>query len=417
MGTGDEPSYPPLPDEPPEQKKTRRKLWDLTHHLHCPVIGTCFEVAELHRLARKARTRNDGPCLSDDASDYDVHVGFVSVARNKNALSLAAHKALEKKHAAHVRRFNKARTRQQLDMLWREALACGEVPGAFWALLTHPKAGRTLRDKAREEVHMLSHQIGAGQRADLKRLAVTQTELTGLKRDFDALYRRSRLQIEERESRILELETQLREYEARCRRLAAAQQGLQRQLEKPQADETQQTIARLKEQVVAHDRHSQALEKAQDHWRRTCEAAEQRAARLDTEVAQRRDECAALERLIEQSTTNCRDCREADCTRCPDLGGRLILCVGGRNQLIGQYRSLVKQCNGRFDHHDGGIEDNRQRLDAMLSSADAVFCPTDCVSHDAYHRLKRVCKRYRKPCVLMRSSGLSSFARALESLS
>jgi hypothetical protein len=90
-----------------------------------------------------------------------------------------------------------------------------------------------------------------------------------------------------------------------------------------------------------------------------------------------------------------------------------VLCVGGRQRLIEQYRKLVVRCNGRFEHYDGGKEDNRQRLDALLSSADAVVCATDSVSHDAYYRLKRFCKKVEKPHVFMRGSGVSSFTRAI----
>lgn len=55
-----------------------------------------------------------------------------------------------------------------------------------------------------------------------------------------------------------------------------------------------------------------------------------------------------------------------------------------------------------------------QRLNALLSSADVVICAIDCVSPDAYNRSKRFHKRFAKPCVLLRSSGVSTFARALE---
>jgi hypothetical protein len=77
---------------------------------------------------------------------------------------------------------------------------------------------------------------------------------------------------------------------------------------------------------------------------------------------------------------------------------------------------MVTRCNGRFEHYDGGVEDNRQRLDSLLSSADAVVCATDSVSHDAYYRLKRFCKRHAKPHVFVRGSGISSFTRALYSM-
>jgi hypothetical protein len=52
----------------------------------------------------------------------------------------------------------------------------------------------------------------------------------------------------------------------------------------------------------------------------------------------------------------------------------------------------------------------------MLAAADAVVCPADCVSHDAYHRAKRFCKRTGKPCILLRTSGVVAFAQALRAV-
>jgi len=37
----------------------------------------------------------------------------------------------------------------------------------------------------------------------------------------------------------------------------------------------------------------------------------------------------------------------------------------------------------------------------------------DCVSHAASLRTKRFCKRYAKPVVMLRSSGISSFTKGL----
>jgi hypothetical protein len=51
-----------------------------------------------------------------------------------------------------------------------------------------------------------------------------------------------------------------------------------------------------------------------------------------------------------------------------------------------------------------------------LAAADAVICPADNVSHGAYYVVKRLCKQYGKPCVLLKNSGLSSFARGLSAL-
>lgn len=81
-----------------------------------------------------------------------------------------------------------------------------------------------------------------------------------------------------------------------------------------------------------------------------------------------------------------------------------------------KYRSLVDRYNGEMVHHDGGVEDSRQRLEALLCAADVVVCPADGMSHDAYLKAKRYRKRTAKPCVLLKSSGVGSFARALEQI-
>jgi hypothetical protein len=42
-----------------------------------------------------------------------------------------------------------------------------------------------------------------------------------------------------------------------------------------------------------------------------------------------------------------------------------------------------------------------------------VFCPVDCVSHDACRRVKQHCRRQDKPFIPLRSSGLTAFAAGL----
>ena len=114
---------------------------------------------------------------------------------------------------------------------------------------------------------------------------------------------------------------------------------------------------------------------------------------------------------------DCDTCREGhDLSLGLDLAGRRILCVGGRSDLAPRYRDLVQRCNGELIRHDGGLEDSQQRLEAALASADAVICPADAVSHNAYSRTKRFCKRMGKPCVLVPRSSVGAFAQALTAL-
>lgn len=393
-------------------KRGRRKLWDIPSKHHCPVIGTCLEVEELRRIAAKVGFRSDGP-----PSDYEVHVGFVCAADQKNPLSIATHKLLEKKYAAAVQRFSRAKNGAALTALWREALASGEVPAALWALVTHGQADERLLALAYEDVHMLSHQVGAGQRADLARLAGAREEVLALRARCEDATRRHRRSMEEKERHTRTLEERLQQAQGLRTRLAELQDRLEA-LE-PGLELTH-LCARLEasERRTAEltHRHGEAQAQAaayRERWR----AAEARIQQLQKELSEKPDPYGARESPGMRDISPSPDTyEEADCRGCLDLGGQHILCVGGRSTLTEHYRAVVMRFNGSFARHDGGIEDSRQRLEPMLAAADAVVCPLDCVSHDACRRAKRFCKRHGKPCILLPGSSISAFATAVESV-
>ena len=410
----------PLPteplDAPPESllRPGRRKLWDIPHKYHCPVIGTCFCVADLRRIALRFVPRGTAP-----PSDYEVHVSFVGAATTRNALSIAAHKSLERRYQSAVMRFARARDADALRDLWSESLARGEVPGAFWALMTHGKADAAVLALAFEEVHMLSHQVGAGLRADLKRLAETQRDLNTLKRESDTLQRRARDQADEREARIRQLEQALVAREAEVARLAERERVLSARIafldggeSARQSAELEVRLASLKIRLAVAEREIVCERSRQDEAQRHGEAQ-------GLALQEKQAECEALERLLTESLAQgmadgCDACPDLDCPRRADLAGRLVLCVGGRLPHVQEFGRLVARCNGRFDHHDGGLEDGAHRLESLLAGADAVVCATDFVSHAAYYRTKRYCKHHEKPHVLLQRSGLAAFALALE---
>src|SRR5262249_27759310 len=73
---------------------------------------------------------------------------------------------------------------------------------------------------------------------------------------------------------------------------------------------------------------------------------------------------------------------------------------------------LTERTGAVFIHHDSGIDDRSELLDACVVRADPGFFPIECVSHNAV----AVIKRTSKPYVALRSSGLSSFPAALQAL-
>jgi len=95
------------------------------------------------------------------------------------------------------------------------------------------------------------------------------------------------------------------------------------------------------------------------------------------------------------------------------LKGSRFLYVGGRPGQIQRIRAFVEGAQAEFLHHDGGVEDRKGLLAGMVSRADAIFFPADCVSHDAAGALKRLCRQAGKPYLPLRSASLMCFITAL----
>lgn len=98
------------------------------------------------------------------------------------------------------------------------------------------------------------------------------------------------------------------------------------------------------------------------------------------------------------------------------LREKTVLCVGGRNGNVANYRDVIERAGGHFAHHDGGLEDNQGALDSVLAAADLVICQTGCISHNAYWRVKDFCKRTGKQCVFVENPSTSSLTRSLQQI-
>jgi Uncharacterized protein conserved in bacteria (DUF2325). len=100
----------------------------------------------------------------------------------------------------------------------------------------------------------------------------------------------------------------------------------------------------------------------------------------------------------------------------PSKSIRSFLYVGGRDCQVAHLRQIASNHGAELIHHDGGLREAVSRIDTVLPSVDCVFCPIDCISHDACLRVKSGCKKFGKTFIPLRNGSKSSLERALQTL-
>jgi hypothetical protein len=361
--------------------RSRRKLWEVPSHLHCSVIGTCLSMDDLRKLTRKGGMR-----ISDDATDYCVHSYFVREAGTESKLARMLHKMLDDKHAVDIKRFSAvASDAAAIEALWEKAMDNGRVAGAYWAVLSLRCAPSELVTSVYGQVHMLSHVLGGYNRNAIQRLATAEKQVADLTRHRDAALS-AKLELERaKEKRICELETEL------CRLRASSPAIASVVVDSRETVRLKTRLARAEQRVSAERER-----------RRAAEARLEQLQLLDTDVpAERPNHNAETPAPAQRPVV--------------DVAGQCVLYVGGRQALVPHIRSAIERRQGRLLHHDGGLEQAPKILETLVTQADMVFCPLDCVSHSACLRVKRLCQRLDKPFLLLRSSGASSLVRVLRS--
>ena len=133
-----------------------------------------------------------------------------------------------------------------------------------------------------------------------------------------------------------------------------------------------------------------------------CQAAEGERDALRREIESLEDHIAGLLAPV-----------AGDAEAALELYARAILYVGGRPNQIPQLKALVERSGARFLHHDGGIEHSSSLLPGLISRADVLLFPIDCISHDAVATLKRLCRQLEKPYLPLRTASLATLASSL----
>jgi hypothetical protein len=388
-------------DTPPIPAR-RSKLAELDGNLHCSIIGTCLSTTELRRIIPRY-----APLLDrKQASDLQIHHTAVEFSINGGAVAKELNKLLDERHALTIKKFRTASDQAALGQLWQEALAAGDIPGAYWALMTHPLVNVELRNQAFGDVHMLSHLVGAANRADIRRLVALEAECEQLKeqntRQQSRLHDLSKAHAESSTAQ----QHQLADLKAQLVRQEAMPDVPQAELAQLRAalSETRQKLA------LQTDRHNEVEQRLlTEQTRNTLLNASAQRAQEEATAAQM--ELRALEQAFLHTMSGA-----ADGNALPQLDGKCVLYVGGRPGVSSVLVKMVAAASGELLVHDGGLEDRKGMLAAMLPRADLVVFPVDFVSHNAMHLAKQTCLRHGIPCHPIRSASVASFVELMQRL-
>jgi Uncharacterized protein conserved in bacteria (DUF2325) len=407
---------------PPVSRK-RTTIWDMHHSVHCSIIGTCLSSAEIRRLLVKL----DVPG-AETADDHDLHKQGVALAGKAHGGGKFIQKALDHRHETAIRQFAKAKDEAALGRLWDDAARRGDIPGAYWATLSHPLATDALMRKAFGNVHMLSHMIGAANRADIRRLCQLEEENAAQSARIEAQQRQLRDGFTERDGRIRLLNDALGRALARAPALpetvaddARAAREAIRDLE-GRLDRETARHARLEGRLEAALRTQSQAETARRIAVRECEDLRRELALAEAQIAGLlAQESTKQESTKQESTKQATAGQDPAGTVAHDsialqLGGAQVLYVGGRAHQVPQIKAVVERAGGVLLYHDGGIEHSTALLPGLVSRADCTVFPVDCISHDAMGLVKRQCRQAAKPFVPLRTSSLASLLAGLARL-
>ena len=374
--------------EPCVAGSRRRRVWELGSNTHCPLVGVALPLGALRKLVERV---TGGRLLHDD---YDIHVGAVGECALRNPLSEALQKELERRYAGDVARFRAARSTGEVAALWAGAVADGKVAGAFWAGLTHPRCTAELEQRICRDIHMVQHQAGACARVDMDKYQALQLENARLLRELTRAQGRCQLLQQEKAAMAERHDRQLMQARAASVAKDTDIHQLRQALDKLRAE-----VPELEERKRLANRLAQMEERETSL-----------KARLAALTAARQTAPAA-----EPAAPAMEDAAPAPAVEMPvRLVNRSVLCVGGRSGSVPVYRNVLERVGAQFAHHDGGLEDSANQLDASLAAADLVICQTGCISHHAYWRVKDHCKRTGKRCIFVDKPSVSSLLKSLQ---
>ena len=390
------------------------------------MIGACLSVTEMRKLCRVSIFQIIG--MYDD---YQLHTQFMQISGLDDSRGKALQKYFDQKYSLSLKRYCRVVDEAEIYALWEEDWQEGRIDQAWFGILSNVYASFSLVNSIYRKLHMLGHENLNSRFIQQKEITAVQAKLDDceallFRERQDHLQEKLRLQAmfteKEMDWHLLEqLKNELRKAKAELDQLKSPDWQVSGKVNREdELASLRQQVKNLSKTVEVQrndlEENQQQLQLAVNELK----SVDKRAPGLLERLAMQDEELKAAEALLTENFRDspCSTCADSNTAGCPgkNLCGKVVLYVGGVNSMIPHYRQLVETYGGQFIHHDGGKEVSPALLPKMLTSADVVICPINCISHSACTCVKKMCKRFQKPFVMTRSAGLSSLARELNGI-
>jgi hypothetical protein len=319
----------------------RQRIWELTEGWQCSIVGTCLTLEDLISLARKLGV----VVPSGFSNEYQLHGFFAHESQNEGKIAKRVQKILDKRHASVIKKTKSLVTVVELENFWNRSMEIGNIPSPYWALLTHPRCNEGLSEKMFADVHMLSHLVGASNRADISRLQDQDRELASLVRKIDRQTKKFTTKIYGKDFKITQLKKKLlsnnQQIKTKDSNPISKKSNCECKIIRPLHDEIRRLVLELeKTWITVREQKDQIT------------------------ILNNLDYTMSNENELLESTLINRKSDKFDNSL--NLNGRCFLYVGGRQHVIPRLCSLIEDYNGKLIHHDGGIESSLDELASAL---------------------------------------------------
>lgn len=373
-----------------------KRIWEIETMFRCPIIGFCLSASEQKQIIKKTHKK------IKKLSDFDIHEILVKAINDNSSLARRVEKVLNQKYKREIAEWGGCPPEEWRD-IFDSHYDYENLGALIWISAVYIILQEDILVNIYGKIHTFSHIKFHQQQDILKNLSYVEKRYDGLQEKY--LTVRNQLENERKERRVLREENVIQKQKLIT--LSAEIEQLQESNHRKKVnsfDESlQKQIQKLEQKLKSQNEVIERVKVERNQLNQNFIGQNKLLENMQGE----------FDKILAAFKTDDSRCGQCDQY---NLCERKVLIVGGICKLRTFYEQLVKQMGGKFEYHDGRLDNNDNALTNQIGRSDIVICPVDINSHAACLQVKQHCKKLSKPYFMLHNSGVSSVYKTLQEL-